>query len=371
MMQRKCFSRIAYSAAALIFFLCFWLKPIPSAAAADGTLTLICKEQDTVLPDMPWKLYRVGDYDANGELILGGDFAGYPVSGKLDTTAAVQDAADTLANLAAVDAITPLATGKTDANGAVSFAPLETGVYLITGKPVVVGEKRYIPAPALLHLTTEEGSTTFNWNAYPKFTVRPFQTSSSVMYTLNKIWMHDENQMSDRPADLLIQLYCNDQMMREVTLNAENNWSYSWEASELDEWHVKEVFVPDNYQVVYKQNETQFLIVNSHNDTGSGTLTSSTVTETTTTTTTTETTTTSSDTVTETTPTSTATTTTMSSTTLTSTTSSTTSSATATTTTTTTTKLPATGQLWWPVPCMAAGGLILLGVGWRMDKKED
>ncbi len=370
MMQRKCLSRIAYSAAALVFFLCFWLTPMSSAAAADGTLTLICKEQDTVLPDMPWKLYRVGDYHANGELVLDDDFADYPVSGKLDTTAAVQDAADTLANLAAVDAIPPLATGKTDANGTVSFAPLETGVYLITGKPVVVGEKRYIPAPALLHLTTEDGSTTFNWNAYPKFTVRPFQTSSSVMYTLSKVWLHDENQMSDRPADLLVQLYCNDQMMKEITLNAENNWSYSWEASELEEWHVKEVFVPDNYLVVYKQNETQFLIVNSHNDTGSQTLTSTT-TDTTTTTTTTETITTSSDTGTETTSTSTEITTTTSSTTLTSHTTSSTTSGTTSTTTTTTTKLPATGQLWWPVPCMAVGGLVLMGVGWRMDKKED
>lgn len=369
MMQRKCLSRIAYSAAALVFFLCFWLTPISSAAAADGTLTLICKEQDTVLPDMPWKLYRVGDYSADGKLMLDGDFADYPVSGRLDTTAAVQDAADTLANLAAVDAIPPLATGKTDANGTVSFAPLETGVYLIMGKPVVVGEKRYIPAPALLHLTTEEDSTTFNWNAYPKFTVRPFQTSSSVMYTLSKVWLHDENQMSDRPADLLVQLYCNDQMMKEITLNAENNWSYSWEASELDEWRVKEVFVPDDYLVVYKQNETQFLIVNSYNNTGSGTLTSTTTTDTTTTTTntttTTETTTTNSDTESETTSTSTETTT--SSTTLTS----TTSKITSTTITTTTTKLPATGQLWWPVPCMAVGGLVLMGVGWRMDKKED
>ncbi len=369
MMQRKFVSRVAYCAAALIFFLCFWLTPISSSAAADGTLTLICKEKDTVLSDMPWKLYRVGNYDTNGELVLEGDFADYPVSGKLDTTAAVQDAADTLANLAAVDAIAPLATGKTDANGAVSFAPLETGAYLITGKPVVVGGKRYIPAPALLHLTPEEGSATFNWNVYPKFTVRPFETSSSVMYKLNKVWLHDENRISDRPADLLIQLYCNDQMMKEVTLNAENNWSYSWEASDLDEWRVKEVFVPDNYMVVYKQNETQFLIVNSHDDTGLGTLTTSTTTETTTTTT--EITTTSSDVVTETTPTSISTTTATSSTTFISTTSRTTSSMTKTTTTTTTTKLPATGQLWWPVPCMAAGGLVLLGVGWRMDKKED
>jgi hypothetical protein len=35
------------------------------------------------------------------------------------------------------------------------------------------------------------------------------------------------------------------------------------------------------------------------------------------------------------------------------------------------TSLPSTGQLWWPVPCMAAGGLVLMGIGSRMSKKED
>lgn len=80
-------------------------------------------------------------------MLLEGDFADYPVNGKLTTTAEVQDAADTLANLTVVDAIAPLSTGKTDQSGAVTFAPLETGAYLITGKPVVVGDKRYIPAP--------------------------------------------------------------------------------------------------------------------------------------------------------------------------------------------------------------------------------
>lgn len=202
----------------------------------------------------------------------------------------------------------------------------------------------------------------------------------------------------DRPEDLVIQLYCNDVMREEVTLNEANSWSYSWEGDELEEWHVKEVFIPKNYLVVYKQNNTQFLIFNSHNQTGSQELTTALIT----TTTTTETTTVTTETIlseTETTPLETtipetttsvgssisggttivstteigtATTTSGSGTTTTGSSGSTTSgSGTGTTVTTTKPTLPATGQLWWPVPCLAAGGLVLLGVGWRMDKKED
>lgn len=186
MIQRRWFARLRYGAAALLFFLCFWLTPMQTEAATDGMLTIICKDGDTILPNLTWKLYRVGSYRSSGELLLEGDFADYPVNGKLTTTAEVQDAADTLANLTVVDAIAPLSTGKTDQSGAVTFAPLETGAYLITGKPVVVGNKRYIPAPALLDLTEESGSDTFQWNIYPKFTVKPFSTSSTVKYSVEK-----------------------------------------------------------------------------------------------------------------------------------------------------------------------------------------
>lgn len=398
MIQRRWFARLRYGAAALLFFLCFWLTPMQTEAATDGMLTIICKDGDTILPNLTWKLYRVGNYNANGELLLEGDFADYPVNGKLTTTAEVQDAADTLANLTVVDAIAPLSTGKTDQSGAVTFGSLETGAYLITGKPVVVGNQRYIPAPALLDLTEESGSDTFQWNIYPKFTVKPFTTSSEVKYTVSKVWLHDEGMIMDRPEDLVIQLYCDDVMREEVILNEANSWSYSWKGNELEEWHVKEVFVPKNYLVVYKQNDTQFLIFNSHNQTGSQELTTAPITTTTTTETTTVTTetilsgtettileTTTPETTTSvessisggtaivsTTETGTATTTSGSDITTTGSSGSTTSgSGTGTTVTTTKPTLPATGQLWWPVPCLAAGGLVLLGVGWRMDKKED
>ena len=257
MIQRRWFARLRYGAAALLFFLCFWLTPMQTEAATDGMLTIIFKDGDTILPNLTWKLYRVGSYSSSGELLLEGDFADYPVNGKLTTTAEVQDAADTLANLTVVDAIAPLSTGKTNQSGAVTFAPLETGAYLITGKPVVVGNKRYIPAPALLDLTEESGSDTFQWNIYPKFTVKPFTTSSTVKYSVEKVWLHDEGMTMNRPEDLVIQLYCDDVMREEVTLNEANGWSYSWEGNSLEEWHVKELVVPENYLVVYKVQFTR------------------------------------------------------------------------------------------------------------------
>ena len=109
MIQRRWFARLRYGAAALLFFLCFWLTPMQTEAATDGMLTIICKDGDTILPNLTWKLYRVGSYRSSGELLLEGDFADYPVNGKLTTTAEVQDAADTLANLTVLESRLSLA----------------------------------------------------------------------------------------------------------------------------------------------------------------------------------------------------------------------------------------------------------------------
>lgn len=57
MIQRRWFARLRYGAAALLFFLCFWLTPMQTEAATDGMLTIICKDGDTILPNLTWKLY--------------------------------------------------------------------------------------------------------------------------------------------------------------------------------------------------------------------------------------------------------------------------------------------------------------------------
>jgi hypothetical protein len=40
-------------------------------------------------------------------------------------------------------------------------------------------------------------------------------------------------------------------------------------------------------------------------------------------------------------------------------------------TTVTTEKAPQTGQLWWPVPALAASGLLCFGIGLMIRKKND
>jgi hypothetical protein len=32
--------------------------------------------------------------------------------------------------------------------------------------------------------------------------------------------------------------------------------------------------------------------------------------------------------------------------------------------------LPQTGQLWWPVPVLAAAGFVSLAIGWKLDRRQ-
>lgn len=289
------------------------------SAAEEGSLTLICRSEEVTLTGMQWKIYYAGFRDGN-DFVLGGDFADYPV--KLDdlSAEAITEAAETLENYAVIDKINPIAEGETDAEGKIKFENLQSGIYLVSGKELKVGNTIYIPSAILIEV--RDGNV--DLDAYPKFYLDVFG-SEYEHYTVKKIWENDENALADRIASITVEIYCDETLNETVTLNTENNWTYDWTAEKGHRWRVKETNIPDKYTVSYRSNETQFAIINSHQ------------TETTVTTTPT------------------------------------------TTTVTTTTakyepKLPQTGQLWWPVPILALGGMIFVGIGCRLlsrNKKED
>ena len=289
------------------------------SAAGEGSLTLICRSEEVTLTGMQWKIYYTGFRDGN-DFLLGGDFADYPV--KLDdlSAEAITAAAETLENYAVTDKISPIAEGETDAEGKIKFENLKSGIYLVSGKELKVENTIYIPSAILIEV--RDGDV--DLDAYPKFYLDVFG-SEYEHYTVKKIWENDENALTDRTASITVEIYCDETLNETVTLNDENNWTYDWTAEKGHRWRVKGTNVPDKYTVSYRSNETQFAIINSHQI------------ETTVTTT-----------------------------------------PTTTTVTTTTTKyepkLPQTGQLWWPVPILALGGMIFVGIGCRLlsrNKKED
>ncbi len=350
----------------------FWLAAayfIASAAASsgNGTIKIICKTDSSAIYGMRMNAYRVGSLTED-TIVFEGDFEEYPVYLPDLTASSLQDAAYTLENYAVIDGITPDSTGTTDESGIIRFSGLENGVYLVAGVKLSIGTKVYVPIPMLIDVTDGEIVS-----AVEKFEVRDKPTVNRQLYRVRKVWQYDDSSLYIIPASIDVAIYCDGEYVETVTLGKSNDWVYQWSGDPNCDWRVKELNITRNYKVVYRNNETQFLVENSQ-DVLYNTVTTSTTTSTTTTSATTVTeATTAAVTNTETSVSSTTaeTSSAVTETTVLPGTEETVSSSSATTSVTTgSTKLPQTGQLWWPVPVCGAAGIVLFAAGWRLNKKD-
>ena len=306
-----------------------------SAEETTGSLTLWCVKDNDIVSGMNWHLYRVGAR-TDSDYEFGGDFADcrttlgdrmQPID-KWDAET-VEAVGETLKIESIVRKIPALADGTTDDRGCVTFSGLENGLYLAWGEILRVGNTTYIPSALFFEMTGED---TALLNAYPKIVMKT-RSDSDQRYSVRKVWENDADEPWNRSVSITMERYCNHQYYDEVTLSEENDWTFSWSDADSNEWFVYEKIIPEHYTVMYRQKNTQYLIVNTY--TGGGNVTTTTAVTTTDT-----------------------------------------GSSTGTTTVTAVTTVPQdkivqTGQLWWPVPALAGGGILLLGIGAALRKKED
>ena len=316
---------------------------VPGIVVAEGeeskSLTLICRRDETILTGMDWKLFKVGER-IDDKLVLTGDFASYPVYLKDTSASAITSAAKALESFAVADGIAPLASGKTNSNGELTFEGLENGLYLADGTILQVGNMYYVPSSLLIEVS--DSNDTFSYDAYPKFYYATLNAEATA-YSVKKVWVGDDENMEDRPIDITVDIFRNGEFWDTVVLNESNNWFHHWtEKGAVSEWTVAEREIPVNYDVAIFIDETQYLVQNSY-----GREIATTTTTTTTITTATQTTETSD----------------------------TTTTAASAQTTTVTTKpddsLISTGQLKWPVIPLAAGGILLVGIGFAVKPKKE
>lgn len=235
------------------------------AEITNTSLKLICKTDEVILSDMEWNLYKISSTKKDDIYQLEGEFAEYNVSLKdLSTTSNMLDIANTLENYAILDKIQPVNSGATDNDGVISFADLEVGLYMLSGKSVIIDNKKYTPSAMLIEVE-EDKETAFQLTTYPKFKVKTL-SNTQTKYTVRKMWLNDENDLQDRPNDIVVELYMNEELNDTIHLNDENNWEYSWNSTDAVDWRVKEVTIPDNYVVIYRNDEVLYLVVNIHSD---------------------------------------------------------------------------------------------------------
>ena len=330
-MRRKNKRRFVRTLIAGLLLLFPLLVSLSAAAAGGKAITLICRQDETVLTGMEWKLYRIGvRHDTAVEFVP--ELSGYSMDLGDLSAKTVDTAAKTIESYVTAAGLAPAAQGQTDSSGRLTFGGLGNGLYLASGKTLQIGNTVYYPSALLLEINGAD--TELDYDAYPKFY---FTVLSDEVreFTVKKIWIDNDNEHGQRPAELTVDLYRDGVLKESVRLNEGNGWEYSWTAKDDGaEWTAAEREIPEPYSVMIDYNSTQFLIRNTYRET----TTEPGETETTDTTETTAETTSAEPEI-----------------------------------TTTVPSLVQTGQLWWPVIPLSLGGVILVGAGisMRAGKKKD
>lgn len=267
--MRKSFDRIFSLTLCLVLLLsavCFQAsaaEPIDPAQPAGLTLSYV--HEDTVLAGAAFDIYRVAAVSGYGDFAVAETFADYP----LDFTDMSQSRwaalANTMMGLVQRDDVKPTASGTTDAAGNLSFEGLETGLYLVLGTQVTVGNFVYTAVPFFVCIPTEDMENNV-WNyspvVFPKSTVEELPPiEEKITQKVLKQW-DDKGYENKRPEKITVDLLCDGKVYDTVELSKANNWAYTWTDLEKDHtWTVAEKTV-EGYTVTLTKTGVTFMLTN-------------------------------------------------------------------------------------------------------------
>lgn len=277
----------------------------PVQTGAQCTLTITYQQEDTPVSGAEFELYRVAEITEGAELIPTGKFAAYGLDLGAMTDSQLQEAAQTLLGYAQLDQIVPDVRLTINEEGSARADALAAGLYLISGGRLVTDAGVYSCTPMLVSLPIEEENGAWNYilTIQPKASFEPKR--ETVDRKVLKVW-NDKGLENSRPKSIKATLMCDGKAFETVELNAENNWRWTWTGLDAEKaWTIVETPVA-GYTATHATEGITTVITNTPAET-------------------------------ETEPTE--------------------------PTEPEEPELPKTGMLWWPVPLMAALGLVLVIAG--------
>ena len=233
------------------------LEPFDTSAECSLSLSLIPENaSDRPCTGAVVSLYRAADAeigDGTVDFRYTEDFSG--------CTASLEDITDPVAALQiynyAVENSLSSQEATSDQNGTVSFGTLETGLYLVAAVEVPEGFVQFDPFLIALP-QADEGFWNYIVAAEPKMF---FDTESNTMLRVRKVWEGDNGV---HPANVTVRLMNDNGVFDTVTLSAENEWSYSWDSlSDEEHWYVVEENVPAGYTVSYADDGVEYIVKNT------------------------------------------------------------------------------------------------------------
>lgn len=144
----------------------------------------------------------------------------------------------------------------TNTNGVVKFENLELGLYLVKQTNEVKGYSKIDPFMISIPRNVDN-KWQYDLKAEPKTDIIRLMD-----VIVEKKW--DNVNGSNTPKSVVIELLKGEEVIDTITLNKENNWTYTWEQIvESDEYSVREKDVPKGYTDTYRQEGNKFIVTNT------------------------------------------------------------------------------------------------------------
>lgn len=237
----------------------------PVSLTKDASLTLTYRCDGVALSGAPVSLYRIADFSADAQFTLTDVFqsTGLTLNG-ISSNREWDIIRTTLEGRIAADRLSPYRTASTDGEGCVRFEGLTPALYLVLPVQGIQDDAQYSFDSALITVPglEQDGRWSYDVSVLPK-AVRNEPTGTELEYTVLKLWQ-DAGSEDRRPTSVAVDLICNGSVVETVVLCGENNWSYTWTATDNgDVWQAVERNVPEGYVMTVERHTAGFTIVNT------------------------------------------------------------------------------------------------------------
>lgn len=207
-------------------------------------------------------LYRVASVSKDGSYEYTDEFKDAENSSidlnKLEKSEELKNAAMTLKGYAAnKEGVT-----KTTTSSTLTYSNLNTGLYLVVADNLVIDGKTYTYLPYLISLP--QGTDYDVSIDFIKYSKNP-----SHEYKIVKRWV---DKGLTHPKKIEVELYNGSALVETITLDAKNNYAYSWKTDQAINYSIKEKNVKGYKGIVSSssnEQSTEYIITNTSVDTPS------------------------------------------------------------------------------------------------------
>jgi len=254
---------------AWVFVLLFTVMLLPAVVHAaplintnaKGSLTLSFTPAEKPARGVTFNLYQIADITRHGKIVSTAKFSKYQLPFSEMKADEWDEMTLTLQGYIAADKIMPDYFSETDINGQIVFENMPVGVYLVVGDIYHADEHYYLPQAYIVSLPGKGENAVWEYQieSSVKYEVRPEQ--KPITLEILKVWHEDE--VSERPVSIEVEVYENEKLYTTVTLHTDNNWRHI--LTELKAgavWTVREKAIPEGYTVMV-ENQANRIVVNN------------------------------------------------------------------------------------------------------------